>query len=76
MPKQLDGHAMRLLAELISSAAPGLGFALITFELNVDPNNKLVNYISNGQREDMIHALKELLDRWEAGTDYMTPNNN
>lgn len=66
---------MRLLAELIQSAAPGLGFALITFPLN-GKGNELVNYISNGQREDMIKALKDLLHRWESGTDYMTPNNN
>ncbi len=75
MPKQVDGHAMRLLADLIQSAAPGVGFALITFPLN-GQSNQLINYISNGQREDMIKALRELLDRWEAGTDYMTPNNN
>lgn len=75
MPKQLDGHGMRLMAELISSAAPGVGFALITFELD-GKGDTLTNYISNGQRRDMIKALKEILDRWEAGTDYMTPNNN
>lgn len=76
MPKQLDAHGMRLLADLISSAVPGLGFALITFPLGENIENQLVNYISNGQREDMIKALRELLERWESGTDFMTPINN
>lgn len=76
MAKQIDGHGMRLLADMISSVVPGLGFALITFPLGENVKNELVNYISNGQREDMIKALKELLHRWESGTDYMTPNNN
>lgn len=75
MPKTIDGHGMRLLAELIQSAAPGLGFALITFPLNSD-SKQLINYISNGQREDMITALKGLLEKWESGTDFMTPENN
>lgn len=75
MPKQLDGEEMRMMARMISKVMPGLGFALITFELG-ENKNYLTNYISNGQREDMIKALKELLERWEAGTDYMTPNNN
>lgn len=66
---------MRKMAKIIGSLIPGLGFALITFPLN-GKGHELVNYISNGQRKDMIKALKELLQRWEEGTDYMTPNNN
>jgi hypothetical protein len=73
--KQLDGQGMRDLANIIKTFAPGIGFALITFPLNGN-SDQLMNYISNGQREDMIHALKELLAKWESGTDYMTPNNN
>ena len=75
MSKQIDGEGMRELARAISMLAPGLGFALITFELG-EKKNPLTNYISNGQREDMINALKEILERWDSGTDYMTPNNN
>lgn len=75
MAKQLDGEEMRMMGRLISATIPGLGFALITFEFGDDKKSP-TNYISNGQREDMINALQEVLDRWKDGTDYMTPNNN
>lgn len=73
--EQLDGQGMRDLANMIQAVVPGLGFALITFEFG-DKSKSLTNYISNGSRADMIKALKEILERWESGTDYMTPNNN
>ncbi len=76
MAKQLDGNGMRLLAKLISSVIGDLGFCLITFELGEKRNNELMNYISNGQREDMIQALKELVETLENGTDFMTPDDN
>ena len=76
MAKQLDGNGMRLLAKLITSVIPGLGFCLVTFEFGEKPNNELMNYISNGNREDMIKALKEMVETLENGTDFMIPDEN
>lgn len=39
-------------------------FVLLTGEFNKMDGGR-VNYISNGQREDMVSALKELLARFE-----------
>lgn len=69
-------HTMRLLAKLISSVIGDLGFCLITFERGEKRNSDLMNYISNGNREDMIKALKELTETLEKGTDFMTPDEN
>ena len=44
-----------------------LGFALIVFEFG--EGNKAGDYISNGNREDMIKALRETADRLEANED-------
>lgn len=67
---------MRLMAKLISSVIGDLGFCLITFERGEKRNSDLMNYISNGNREDMIQALKETTKVLEEGTDFMTPDDN
>jgi len=43
-----------------------MGFALIVFEFN-EPG--IANYVSNGERESMIKALKETVERLEKGQD-------
>ena len=53
---------MRVAAEIISRQFPGMAFGLIVFEF-FDPG--IGNYISNGNREDMIKALRETADRIE-----------
>jgi hypothetical protein len=42
------------------------GFVLLTYPFgdNIEGTGR-VNYIGNGQREDVIVALKELVARWE-----------
>lgn len=41
-----------------------IGFVLLTAYFGEIDNGR-VNYISNGEREDMVAMLKELLDRFE-----------
>lgn len=41
-----------------------VGFALLVFDLNGEIGNR-VNYISNGERADMLAALKEFVARAE-----------
>jgi hypothetical protein len=74
MGKQIDGVRMRQLAEMIKKEIPGLGFALITFEFI--ETTAPANYISNAQREDMIKAIEEILDRWKKGKTFPTPEAN
>ena len=73
MAKQIGGQEMRDLADKIKKEIPGLGFAIFVFEFH---NPGMSNYISNGQREDMIKALKETIERLEKGHDYPTPERN
>ena len=60
---------MQALARGIDEALNGTvlprrnGFALLTFPLNREGDR--VNYISNGDRADMIAALKEIVARFE-----------
>lgn len=64
---------MRNLAQGIDSILNGddptktkeLGFALLIFPFGETPSSDRINYLSNGRREDMICALKELVARFE-----------
>ena len=73
MPKDIDSIGMRELANMVKNKIPGLGFALFVFQLK-EPG--IANYISNGQREDMIQALEETLERLKNCRDFPTPNLN
>ena len=63
---------MNGLARVLDDAFNGetrpkrIGFALLTYNFGEDiTGTGRVNYIGNGQREDVRVALKELLARWE-----------
>lgn len=72
MPKQSHDEFMRSIAagldEVLNGEAVGtdrkIGFALLTYEFG-KPKDGKVNYIGNGERDDVRVALKELLARWE-----------
>ena len=66
MVNQIGGQQMRDLADMLSEQIPGLGFAVIVFKFK-DPG--MSNYVSNAQREDMITALEETLNRWKSNQD-------
>lgn len=42
-----------------------LGFALLIYPFGETPSQERINYIGNGQREEVLTALKELVARWE-----------
>lgn len=71
--KQISGERMREIASILNKELKGLGFALITFEFG---GPCMTNYISNGQRADMIKALEETVSRIKAKEDFQTPNAN
>ena len=47
-----------------SGAPKTTGFVLLTFPFN-GPEGARTNYVSNGQRADMVVALKEVVARFE-----------
>jgi hypothetical protein len=55
----------RNLAAAITPLLPeGVGFSLQTFTMTGGPRH--IAYISNARREDMVLALRELLNKWES----------
>ena len=61
-------NVARTLDEIFNPVARGekrrTGFALLVFRFG-DIKDGRVNYISNGQREDVITSMKELIARFE-----------
>lgn len=65
-------HLAEALDELLNGVAPPppqtwnkrWGFVLLTAEFGAIQDGR-VNYISNGEREDMVALLRELLARFE-----------
>jgi len=70
MITQIDGEGMRQLGRAVKAAIPGLGFCLLVFEIN---KPGIANYISNGNREDMLQALQETIDRLKENKNFKTP---
>lgn len=69
MAAQLMRKALKRVIDLI----PGYCITILVSEFN---KPGMSNYISNGNREDMIKALKETADRLERGQDIKTPEEN
>jgi hypothetical protein len=60
------------LDEIFNGSGPKkVGFALLTYKFGEDiAGTNRINYIGNGQREEVLVALKELVARWEGRYDY------
>lgn len=70
----MSKELMIQMGDQINEKLPaGFGFALIVFPF-CGPG--ISNYISSGQRNDMIKALRETADRIETNQDFKTPNAN
>lgn len=64
---------MRQIAKKIDKELGGLGFALVVYEFG---KPGMSNYISNGNREDMIKALYETAERLNGKQDFPTHETN
>jgi hypothetical protein len=72
MAQTQDEYMRSLAAALDDLLNPGLkgdkrkiGFALLTYDFDAGPKDGRVNYIGNGQRDDVRVAMKEVIARWE-----------
>ena len=67
----LNGQQMRDLAEVVAKKIPGTGYVILTFPLDQDEGR--LNYISNGNREDVIIALANVVKSFTEGGEFPTP---
>lgn len=64
---------MRKALKKVIDLIPGYCITLLVYEFN---RPGMANYVSNGNREDMIKALRETADRLEKGHEFKTPEEN
>ncbi len=62
----MNAIAKTIDAALNPDGPKRIGFALLTYHFGEDiTGTGRINYIGNGQRPDVLTALKELVARWE-----------
>lgn len=64
--ESVAGSLALCISDTLKQALPGFGFALSVYKFN---QTNFGHFISNGQRDTMIEALKELVDRLEKDRD-------
>jgi hypothetical protein len=62
-PKLGTREIMEAFGKAITEILPGKGYFLLIFEFN--SSNDRANYISNGERADVIKSMKEFIERTE-----------
>jgi hypothetical protein len=76
---RLSKQAVAALGEILDQSLnrkgeERLGFAVILFQFGDE--NRMASYISNAERDDMIRALRETVERLERCRDFPTPESN
>lgn len=54
------------IAKNIDDELPeGFGFALLTFKFNTEPDTSELMYVANANRQDIVKAMKEWIEKTE-----------
>lgn len=65
MNEELIKARLRHVAHVLEDMLPeGYGFTLLTYQFGENPDNRL-NYVSNSNREDVVKAMKEWIEKTE-----------
>lgn len=52
------------IAKMIDNELPsGFGFTLLTYKFNTEPNSSELMYVSNSNREDVVKAMEEWIEK-------------
>lgn len=57
---------LQSIAQNIDQELPeGFGFALLTFKFNAEPDTSELMYVANADRQDIVKAMKEWIEKTE-----------
>ena len=57
---------MKNIAQKVENELPnGFGFGVLAFSFNTEPNTSQMMYVSNADRQDIVKAMKEWIDKTE-----------
>ena len=59
----IKGKLQNIAQNIDKELPEGFGFALLTFKFNTEPNTSDLMYVSNANREDIVKAMEEWIEK-------------
>ena len=61
----IKGKLQNIAQNIDKELPEGFGFALLTFKFNAEPDTSELMYVANADRQDIVKAMKELIEKTE-----------
>lgn len=61
----IKGKLQNIAQNIDKELPEGFGFALLTFKFNTKPDTSDLMYVSNANRQDIVKAMKEWIEKTE-----------
>lgn len=61
----IKGKLQNIAQNIDKELPEGFGFALLTFKFNAEPDTSDLMYVSNANRQDIVKAMKEWIEKTE-----------
>ena len=61
----IKGKLQNIAQNIDKELPEGFGFALLTFKFNTKPDTSELMYVSNADRQDIVKAMKEWIEKTE-----------
>lgn len=61
----IKGKLQNIAQNIDKELPEGFGFALLTFKFNAKPDTSELMYVANADRQDIVKAMKEWIEKTE-----------
>lgn len=61
----IKGKLQNIAQNIDKELPEGFGFALLTFRFNAEPDTSELMYVANADRQDIVKAMKEWIEKTE-----------
>ena len=61
----IKGKLQNIAQNIDKELPEGFGFALLTFKFNTKPDTSELMYVANADRQDIVKAMKEWIEKTE-----------
>lgn len=63
--EHIKGKLQNIAQNIDKELPEGFGFALLTFKFNTEPDTSELMYVANANRQDIVKAMKEWIEKTE-----------
>lgn len=64
--EHIKGKLQNIAQNIDKELPEGFGFALLTFKFNTEPDTSELMYVANANRQDIVKAMKEWIEKTES----------